>query len=357
MSDPQTLPCVPAAQLPDGDPQRRWLVDTLWARAGVGLIAGSPKLGKSWLGLDLAVSVASGTPCLDVFDVPEPGPALLYMAEDAAPDVKARLRGLCRHRHLDLNNLPVYLITVPALRLDLDDDQQRLFHTVAQRRPRLLLLDPFVRLHKINENDAGEVSAILAYLRQLQRTFDLAVVVVHHTRKNGRPGGAGQNLRGSSDFHAWADSSLYLQRHKDTVILTPEHRAAPAPAGVNLRLHATPHHHDTHFEVVDLPPPTDGPSADLDTDLLAALADGPRTRDHLRLSLRVRNQRLTAALDRLAKAGRIIRQDGAWAVPIPPPTPPPERNAPHAQQLSLIANLPAAPPPTSTSKRGTSRRG
>ncbi len=151
MSDQDTLPVVRASQLQDEDPQRRWLVDTLWARAGVGLIAGRPKLGKSWLGLDVAVSVASGTPCLDTFDVPEPGAALLYMAEDADADVKARLRGLCRHRGLDLEALPVYLITVPTLRLDRDRDQRRLYHTVAQRRPRLLLLDPFVRLHQINE--------------------------------------------------------------------------------------------------------------------------------------------------------------------------------------------------------------
>jgi len=226
---PDTLPVVRACDLEDLCPERRWLVDRLWARAGVGIIGGSPKLGKSWLGLDLAVSVASATPCLDTFDVQEPGPALLYMAEDAAPAVKARLKGLCRHRGLDLSALPIHVITVPTLRLDLDADQGRLHNTLAALRPRLLLLDPFVRLHNINENDAGEVSAILAYLRGLQRTFDLAVVVVHHSRKNARPGAAGTNLRGSSDFHAWSDSSLYLHHLKDAVVLTPEHRAAKAP--------------------------------------------------------------------------------------------------------------------------------
>src|SRR3989337_722470 len=69
-----SLPVVRPCDLEGLCPERRWLVDRLWARAGVGIIGGSPKLGKSWLGLDLAVSVASATPCLDTFAVQEPGP-------------------------------------------------------------------------------------------------------------------------------------------------------------------------------------------------------------------------------------------------------------------------------------------
>ena len=91
--DDSVLPVVRAAELDEPEPERRWLIEQLWARAGVGIIGGAPKLGKSWLGLDLAVSIASGTPCLDTFRVAEPGGALIYMAEDAAPIVKQRLEG------------------------------------------------------------------------------------------------------------------------------------------------------------------------------------------------------------------------------------------------------------------------
>jgi RecA-family ATPase len=194
------LPVVRAAQLEELCNERRWLIDTLWARAGVGIIGGAPKCCKSWLGLGMALSVASATPCLGAFSVIVPGGVLIYMAEDSASVVKARLAGLCRHRDLDLGTLPIDVITAPCVRLDLERDQLRLAETVRQLAPRMLLLDPFVRLHRIDENHAGDVSAILAYLRALQRAHDVAVVVVHHARKNGPAGvQAGQGLRGSGD--------------------------------------------------------------------------------------------------------------------------------------------------------------
>jgi hypothetical protein len=43
----------------------------------------------------------------------------------------------------------------------------------------------FVRLHQVNENQAGEVAAILGYLRAVQRMHAVGVIVVHHARKNG----------------------------------------------------------------------------------------------------------------------------------------------------------------------------
>ena len=230
--EPETLPVVHAADLEEFDPARRWLIEPLWIHSAVGTIGGLPKSCKSWMGLDMAVSVASGTPCLDTFPVRDPGGVLLYMAEDAAPLVKARLVGLCRHRGLDLHALPIDVITTPTIRLDLPADQQRLAETVHRRAPRLLLLDPLVRLHQANENQASEVAAILGYLRALQRTYQVAVTVTHHARKNGAASG-GLSLRGSGDFFAWVDTALSLRRRRsrgaDPGAAGPRARPVPGP--------------------------------------------------------------------------------------------------------------------------------
>ena len=316
-TDAGGLPVVRAADLDEPDAARRWLIEELWARAGVGIIGGAPKCGKSWLGLDLVVSLASGTPCLDTFPVVEPGGALVYMAEDAAPIVKARLAGLCRHRGLELAALPIDVITAPSLRLDLPRDQHRLAETVHRHAPRLLLLDPFVRLHRINENQASEVAALLGYLRELQRTHDLAVVVVHHARKHGASAAGGQSLRGSGDFFAWVDTALSLRRARQHLVLAVEHRAAGAPEPVTLALVGS--EPDLHLAIVTSQDPSAPrpapPPPDLDTAVLEALAHAAAAglpREALRAALRVRNERLGEALTRLAAAGHIARHGDAW---------------------------------------------
>ena len=174
--------------------------------------------------------------CLRHFPVPTAGRVLLYAAEDALHIVRARLEGICAAARASLQELDVQVITAPTVRLDLPADRARLECTVEQLRPRLLVLDPFVRLHRIDENASGEVAPLLAYPRELQRRHHLAAFVVHHAKKGGGRIRAGQALRGSSEFHAWGDSNLYLHRSEKELPLTVEHRAAPSMPPIDLEL-------------------------------------------------------------------------------------------------------------------------
>lgn len=315
--DSDLLPVLRAGDIPREETPRRWLVEGLWAAAAVGWIAGSPKVGKSWLGLDMAVSVATRTPCLGAYPVIESGRTLVYLAEDALARVRERLRAICLHRGLSLENLDLHVITAPSLRLDLARDQLRLQRTVRHLRPRLLLLDPLVRLHRLDENAVAEVTTLLSYLRDLQRELDLAIVVVHHTRKNTSAGQqAGQGLRGTSDLHAWSDSSLYLRPRRDGIVLTIEHRSEPTPSPVNLRL-VSPEDGPPHLEITvplqDTEPPTP-PAKPLQDRVLEALRDGPLPRGPLRDRLSVKNQRLGLVLEELEQSGKILRRPDGWTL-------------------------------------------
>lgn len=188
------------------------------------------------LALDLAVAVASGAPCLRRFAAVRTGRVLLFAAEDALGVVRRRLDGICAAAGVELAALDLDVITAPTLRIDTLDDQRRLADTVAALRPTLLILDPFVRLHRVDENVCSEVAPLLAYLRDLQRRFALAIVVVHHARKGAGRARAGQALRGSSEFHAWTDSSLFLRRADDDLTLTIEHRAEPSHGPIPVHL-------------------------------------------------------------------------------------------------------------------------
>jgi RecA-family ATPase len=262
---------------------------------------------KSWIGLDLAVAVASATPCLGHFHVRTAGPALVYLAEDRLEVVRERLEALAAARNLLLGTLDVLVITTAALRLDLAEHCARLAATLAAHRPRLLLLDPFVRLHRGDENSAQDVAAILATLRELQRRFALAVAVVHHTRKSQGSRQPGQALRGSGDFHAWADSALYLSHQSDGLRLTIEQRAAAAPEPCFIRLAENPPH-----PVLTQPGAAD--KLTLSDRLLETLrrSANPIPRTELRRLLAVQNNRLGDVLQQLEANGRIKRTPQGW---------------------------------------------
>jgi hypothetical protein len=157
----------------------------------------------------------------------------------------------------------------------------------------------------------GDVAELLAYFRSLQRELGLSVVLVHHTRKNAADGvAAGQGLRGSGDIHAFGDSNLYLQRAKDHLILSSEHRAARASAPVYLELVAVDVRTAHLVVIAELSNEMD---RGLHERLLALLAGGQvLTRTSLRESLGVKNERLGEVLESLERAGQIRHTPKGW---------------------------------------------
>ena len=230
------LPVQRASQLDSSGPQTQWLVEELWTEQAVGILGGEPKCCKSFLALDVAVSVASGAACLRQFPVRRQGPVLLFPAEDSLAIVRQRLEGIAAAAQVPFASLPVQVITAPSLRLDTATDRQRLSHTVQEQRPILLILDPLIRLHRVDENDATQIAALLSYLREIQRQFQLAVMLVHHARKDSNGSRPGQALRGSSELHGWGDSNLYMRRKGSQLTLSTEHRAAPSRDHIPLQL-------------------------------------------------------------------------------------------------------------------------
>jgi hypothetical protein len=260
-----------------------------------------------------------------------PAQALLWSLLPKIHQIKSRLQSLARARNTDFGALDVRLIVENSLRLDQAQDLQRLRLTLATHRPRLLVLDPYVRLQRADENDARQVSAILSALRELSRTFQAAVALVHHARKNAAEL-PGQALRGSGDFWAWGDSNLYVARRRDGLLLTVEHRSAPTPDPLSLNLvsdgaqgqdclvhlevrgTSSPHHSHSSAH-----PPTRAERHSLSQRILSHLAhSGPTRHRDLRKALQIRDKRLSEALRALEASGSVARTSHGWNL-IPTP--------------------------------------
>jgi hypothetical protein len=189
----------------------------------------------------------------------------------------------------------------------------RLEATLERLQPRLLLLDPLIRLHRADENSASEMSIILDGLRRLARSSRTAILLVHHARKAPATN-AGTALRGSSDLHAFGDSNLYLKRGAQigTLELKVEHRAAAAPKPICLKLVVDDS--TACFVVADREAHADQPAQHRILELLGQVRD-PLSSAVLRQKLGIRNQTVAQSLRSLLGQGRIRRagRDG-WAI-------------------------------------------
>ena len=242
---------------------------------------------------------------------PGAGPVLVYLAEDALPVVRERVAGMARHRGLDLAGVEIHVITAPTLRLDRDPHRTRLLETAKRLRPRLLLLDPLVRLHGIDENNAGEVAGLLGLL-------PLVAAAV------GPLGGAGashpQERRGGSRCRPGASR---FQRHPRLRRLQPLPPPQPGAAGVVQRAPRGAGLATGLFGLVATNPDTpiwrswrsstDGKRRSLEEQVLDNVAAWRGAHaSKLRDCLAVKNERLGEALESLERAGRFRRTAAGW---------------------------------------------
>lgn len=305
------LPVVRASELESDDGSKPWLIERLWSIQAVGFVSGPPKSFKTWTVLEMAVSVASGTPCFGTFPVHRSGPVLLYAAEDPMTALRLRLESLARNHGLGLDQVDIRVIRADSLRLDRSGDREKLAATIDLHRPALLILDPLVRLHSLDENQAGPMAELLGHIRALQRSSGTAIAIVHHNRKQGAHS-AGQSMRGSSDLYAFVDSLVSLQRRHSRVVLSAEHRSAPALAPLPLELAAAAQPDRVPSLRIAKTPDEAPPKQDLLEERIIKLLSESHsecTTDSIRVALQVRKQRLLEALRNLYAQG-VIRRDG-----------------------------------------------
>lgn len=307
MNTKTLLPVQRASQLSTAGAQIQWLVEDLWSDQAVGILGGEPKCCKSFMALDVAVSVASGTPCLRQFPVQRTGKVLIFPAEDSLAVVRQRLEGIAAAAKIDFESLPVEVITAPTLRLDTPADRERLTNTIEQLRPILLILDPMIRLHRVDENDASQIAGLLSYLRELQRKFQLAVILVHHARKDSNGSRPGQALRGSSELHGWGDSNLYMRRKGQQLTLSTEHRAAPSQDHIPLKL--TQSGDALALSVLERPlsQPHSDPAPEQRVRQILAQLTQPMPIQQLRKLCAIRMTAVCSALEHLSALGEVSR--------------------------------------------------
>jgi hypothetical protein len=191
-------------------PDQRCVVESLLYH-GLTILAGRPKTGKSFLALQLALSVSQGTDFLKARPILRPGRVLYVALEEAQARTSVRMRKFQHSESVLLQNISMLYQLLPMM----DGGIEQLDETMRVQTPNLVILDTFLAFvgmsaagRDVLRSEYREVQA----LHTLAEKHDTAILVVHHTRKPTIGGNGLDAVAGSTGITAAADAVWTVER-------------------------------------------------------------------------------------------------------------------------------------------------
>lgn len=186
------------ADLWDDDPATKWLIQDVIEDGVIAEIWGESGTLKTFIALDMAVSVASGM-SYHGEEVRRAGPVLIIPGE-GRQGLKKRVRVLCQKRGLGrdiklrIANRPVMLVK--------DDQAVWLLKEIGDfdTPPALIVVDTLARNFGGNENSTEDMNAFLDSVVMISREFGATILIIHHC------GHDTTHSRGAYAFHAGIDN-------------------------------------------------------------------------------------------------------------------------------------------------------
>ena len=192
-------------------PQTCLIEPRLLPPQGILFVGGEPKVGKSLLVANLALSLASGLP-RSGFSVPAPRRVLVCQFELPVPQFVDRLAimrkaiGAAADQNLLIDTRATgHLLSAPQ-------GMNHFLSAAKDAAAEVIILDPLYSAHDQDENDTRAMAALCQALLRLRDASRAALIVVHHVRKSITRFEIGSAFRGSSALHAVGDSYMLLTR-------------------------------------------------------------------------------------------------------------------------------------------------
>lgn len=200
---------VPWDEIDAPGQQHEWLIKNLITRGELAMLAGPSQSGKSFLAIDLAMSIARGLPWFGR-KVMQGG--VVYQAGESAKGVRRRrLPAYRQHYGLrSAKNVPFVMLSNPV-NLYASDDQTNdliaeILHWKQQFAPiplELTVIDTYAAATPgADENSAKDMTVVLARCQRISTATGSAVLLVHHMNA------AGEKPRGHTSIFANLDSVL-----------------------------------------------------------------------------------------------------------------------------------------------------
>lgn len=179
-----------------------YIVDEMLPTGGLSASVAKPKVGKSTMARQLALTVSTGTPFLGRFT--KQGAVLYYALEEKRSEVKRHFQDMGA-----TGSEPIFIYAGGAG----PDAHILMEEAIKNIQPVLVIVDPLFRLIKVKDgNDYATMSAALDPVLRLARDLGTHIHVVHHAPK-GEKEDAGESPLGSTAIFGSIDTLMILKRH------------------------------------------------------------------------------------------------------------------------------------------------
>lgn len=208
-----------------------WAVDDWLPAKTIAFVVSPPGSYKTWMILDLAVSIASGLPFLGHYEVKDKGPVVVIQQEDFHGQLAERVASVTASKFkmgfdhptegddfsADLPpTLPINMHTERRLRFADERIMEAFAAKMRQVKPKLIIIDPLYSAGSTDDYMAKTAEQMFA-LKRLRDEIGCSFLVVHHTKKRKKDGNDDNNperedLWGSQFLNAFMESGWQVRR-------------------------------------------------------------------------------------------------------------------------------------------------
>jgi predicted ATP-dependent serine protease len=170
------------------------------------IVGGAGGAGKSFMMLEAARAIASGTPFLGQFATTQQ--TVVYVDEESnLRGVVDRAKMLERGTPLG-RDLPLFFEVGRGLRVEPGAGSARLDALLTRRKPGFVIADSLTRFHGANENSATEMADVFYNVKAIMRQHGCSFAFIDHHRKKGLLNDPTEMLRGASEKRNWSDGVI-----------------------------------------------------------------------------------------------------------------------------------------------------
>ena len=204
-----------------------WLVDEWLPESSITFLVSPPESYKTWMLLDLAVSVSAGVPFLGKYQVNTPGPTLIIQQEDSHSGLTDRLALIAEQKlgalpKLDgetwsipaMPDIPIYVHPDRQLRFGNKQVIAELEQQIATIRPKVVMIDPLYSTTDSTDNYMADLANRMMVLKTWRDKYGCSFVIAHHSKKNLDPDStAREDSWGSQFLNAFLEAGWQVRRN------------------------------------------------------------------------------------------------------------------------------------------------